>query len=61
MRKEFVEKVISLIPDQDCEIFKWSILKNNIKKNKISLLDKKIYSLISLSILKKSFNEKKNY
>lgn len=61
IRKEFVEKIISLIPDQDCEIFKWSILKNNIKKNKISLLDKKIYSLISLSILKKSFNEKKHY
>ena len=32
IRKEFVEKIISLIPDQDCEIFKWSILKNNIKK-----------------------------
>ena len=60
-RNEFVEKVISFIPDQDCDTFKWSILKNNIKKNKFILLNKKIYSLISLSIIKKSLNEKKNY
>ena len=24
-RNEFVEKVISLIPDRDCDIFRWSI------------------------------------
>ena len=58
IRKEFVEKIISLIPEKDCEIFKWSILKNNIKKNKLILLNKQIYSLISLSIIKKNFNEK---
>jgi len=58
-RDEFVDKILSLIPDQDCEIFKWSILKNTIKKNKLSLLNKQIYSLISLSIIKKNFNEKK--
>lgn len=57
-RDEFVEKIISFIPDQDCEIFRWSILKNNIKKNKLILLNKQIYSLISLSIIKKNFNEK---
>ncbi len=60
-RNEFVEKVISLIPDQDCDIFRWSILKNTIKKNKLTLLNKNIYSLISLSIIKKKLNEKKNY
>ena len=60
-KNEFVEKIISLIPNQDCEIFKWSILKNTIKKNKFTLLNKKIYSLISLSIIKKNFNEKNNY
>tara|TARA_E500000178_G_scaffold289531_1_gene292671 strand:- start:2804 stop:4570 length:1767 start_codon:yes stop_codon:yes gene_type:complete len=61
IRNEFVEKVISLVPDQDCDTFRWSILKNNIKKNKFTLLNKNIYSLISLSIIKKSLNEKKNY
>ncbi len=57
-RDEFVEKIISFIPDHDCEVFRWSILKNTIKKNKLILLNKQIYSLISLSIIKKNFNEK---
>ena len=60
LRKELVEKILSFIPDTDCDIFKWSKLKNDIKKNKINLLNKQIYSLISLSIIKKNFHEKQN-
>ena len=60
LRNELVEKILSFIPDTDCDIFKWSNLKNDIKKNKINLQNKQIYSLISLSIIKKNFHEKQN-
>jgi len=59
------EKIVSIIPDHNCEIIKWKNIKDMIKKNELSLQNKKIYNLISLAIIKngtsKIINNEENY
>ena len=53
------QKILSILPNENCEIVKWKNVKDTIEKNKFSLESKKIYSLISFAIIKKGISEQK--